>query len=98
MINKSCIPEGTYAVSQTDKDEAFEVLGVPGRTGIQIEIANTVSQLRGCIAVGEKYEPLGGEYAVHESRLAFLELKRIIKDDIKFLLKIIQPHRNEYLL
>jgi len=95
--NISCIPEGVYSVAQLDNDEAFDFQHVPGRTGIQIEVANMTSQLLGCIAVGEKYEPLGSDlWAIQESRKAFSELKSRVPGN-KFNLKIVPPVRSEYI-
>lgn len=95
--NISCILEGTYSVGQIDNDTAFDILSVPGRTGIQIEVANTVSQLKGCIAIGESFEPLAGYPAVRDSKLAFSRLKNdILKNENKFYLEIFPPQRREY--
>ena len=54
----SCIPEGCYKVIKEQPQGHFNyihfrVLDVHGRDGILIHIANYVSQLRGCIAVGK---------------------------------------------
>lgn len=52
----SCIPKGTYKVTTTYsnrfKKNLWEVLNVPGRSGIRIHAANYASQLEGCIALG----------------------------------------------
>jgi len=50
--NVSCIPEGYYACSNTDK---VRVVDVKGRTGINIEVGNYVSDTKGCILVGESF-------------------------------------------
>ncbi len=51
-VNVSCIPEGEYIVSRntTGKHQYYGVNDVPGRTNIEIHVANKVSQLAGCIA------------------------------------------------
>ena len=54
----SCIPEGCYKVIKEQPQGHFNyihfrVLDVPNRDGILIHIANYVSQLQGCIAVGK---------------------------------------------
>ena len=96
--NVSCIPEGTYAVTKNPDKQAFNILSVPSRSGVQIHIGNKPSEIKGCVLLGEKYEPLGDEYAVHESRKAFNELEtKLGEDDEKFLLKIVAPQRSEYL-
>lgn len=58
----SCIPWGTYRVtdySSTKYPSAFVVLNVPGRSGILIHAGNYVSQIEGCILVGEEWEFMG---------------------------------------
>lgn len=57
--NISCIPEGEYSLSYRD-DPSFHVKKcytvdpVEGRFGILIHAANSVGELKGCIAVGTK--------------------------------------------
>lgn len=53
----SCIPLGTYTVKKRDGSnadlkypEAWEVLGVEGRSGILFHIANRPCEVYGCIA------------------------------------------------
>lgn len=54
----SCIPAGKYKLDLTPSPKfgrrMLEVLNVPGRLGIRIHAANTVDQLKGCIAVGKR--------------------------------------------
>jgi hypothetical protein len=72
----SCIPTGTYhAVRDFHKGEyeVWELTDVPGRSQIQIHIANTPSQLRGCVALGITRGELHGEPAVLRSRAAFAQ-------------------------
>jgi hypothetical protein len=51
----SCIPVGSYRVDLTPSRKfgrkMLEVLKVPGRVGIRVHAANTIAELRGCIAV-----------------------------------------------
>lgn len=56
QIGKSCILEGAYkcVVDNVGKHQYFRVLDVPDRSNIEIHIANTVDDLLGCIAFGEK--------------------------------------------
>jgi hypothetical protein len=60
----SCIPAGLYecryTLSPRMKKYTFEVLQVRGRSGIRIHAANLASQLRGCIALGEKLGRING--------------------------------------
>lgn len=49
----SCIPEGTYLCkrySSPKYPDTWEIIGVPGRSKILFHAANTVDQLKGCIA------------------------------------------------
>ncbi len=53
---KLAIPEGTFRLEKTFspkfKKDMWEVMDVPGRTGIRIHSANYASDLEGCISVG----------------------------------------------
>lgn len=69
-----CIPAGKYVVliswSNRRKRLMPFLLDVPGRTGIEIHSANLVSELLGCIAVGEKFlepSPVPGELFLYKS-------------------------------
>ncbi|GGA95895.1 DUF5675 family protein [Agarivorans gilvus] len=79
----SCIPEGTYKIVPVNSPKFGECLGLSAptlgishdhsgilRTHILIHPANLASQLEGCIALGEKWGVLNGEWAVLNSRHA----------------------------
>lgn len=55
----SCIPEGSYALdfeySPKFNRHLWELKNVPDRLEIKIHPANTVVELRGCIALGYSY-------------------------------------------
>ena len=60
--NVSCIPWGTYRVTDYTSSKyssAFVVLNVPGRSGILIHAGNFISDIEGCILVGEEWEFMG---------------------------------------
>jgi hypothetical protein len=64
--NISCIPYGNYLVIlQKPKDTRpyyyFRLPFVRNRSGILIHIANYVSQLRGCIAVGSRFKDINND-------------------------------------
>ena len=63
--NISCIPSGTYRVkwcwSNRFKKNLFLIESVVGRSGIRIHVANFVSQLAGCIAIGYNYEDINND-------------------------------------
>jgi hypothetical protein len=69
-----CIPAGTYKVtedwhhpSDPKRYRCPELLDVPGRSQIQIHVANRCSELQGCIAPGERI----GADCVEQSSSAF---------------------------
>jgi len=54
--NISSIPNGEYEYFYRNSErngEVLELLNVPGRTHIQIHAGNYISQIRGCILVGD---------------------------------------------
>jgi hypothetical protein len=59
MQNVSSIPAGTYAANlRYDHSDHWrvELVGVPGRTNVQIHIGNQPDQTLGCILVGQKLD------------------------------------------
>jgi len=100
--NISCVPEGIYTAnrrfSPKRKRDVYELVGVPGRDLIQIHIGNKPSDIRGCILVGEKFEPVSSTiYSVWESAIAFKNLEKVLDGDKSFLLDIVPAHRKEYI-
>ena len=78
LPNVSCIPEGRYLVTPGNFKGLYpdlEVQDVPGRTAIEIHIANRSSELRGCIAPGLSLGYVEGDWAVTASKQA---LERLI--------------------
>jgi len=78
--NVSCIPIGNYLLQRDNFPRfgnAFEVMGVPGRSAILIHAANTIDDIEGCIGPGERLGCLNGKWAVFESGIA---LKRFMAD------------------
>jgi len=63
--NESCIPAGTYrcrwTLSPRLQRNTYEVLGVPGRTGVRIHPVNFFHQLRGCIALGAAHKDINAD-------------------------------------
>ena len=61
----SCIPKGTYQVRWTLSPKfmkyTYQVMDVPGRSGIRIHSANFYSQLEGCIALGDALVDVNGD-------------------------------------
>lgn len=79
--NVSCIPIGTYSCkkrrSHRFNRELWEVLDVPGRTGILIHNGNSVKDTFGCILIGRS---LNTDY-IRESQLALIAFMEETKDD-----------------
>jgi hypothetical protein len=80
QIDVSCIPEGLFPIKRRRKwfgaeryGNTFEVM-VEYRSGILIHPANTVDELRGCIAPGMGLGRLNGRKAVLQSADAFRDL------------------------
>ncbi len=70
----SCIPAGTYRLVLDPFRGQYNaplLLSVPGRSQIQIHIANGSADLLGCIGVGWKYAWYKGTWGIGESRSAF---------------------------
>ena len=62
--NVSCVPVGTYNARKYDSPKHGNVIlldDVPERTWIEIHAAKYVSQLLGCIAVGESFKFIDGD-------------------------------------
>lgn len=69
----SCIPTGvynTYTDMHRGKYGCIELEDVPGRSEIQIHVANMATQLLGCIAVGMIIGSYKGSWCVLKSRIA----------------------------
>lgn len=95
-IGESCIPAGTYPVTKRHKSthgwarfpEAFELHDTAPRSAILIHVANYITELEGCIAVGMAASDLFGvKLAVWRSRAAMKRLRNITPDE--FYLEII---------
>lgn len=77
----SCIPAGLYQLKlgmyYKHNYPAYELLNVPQRAGIKIHVANTYTELEGCIAPGKDLGWIGDPsnmWAVEHSKAAFDEL------------------------
>ena len=85
----SCIPAGEYklklrqsgVVKRTSRGahlQGWEVSNVPDRTYIMIHVANTASEVQGCIAVGHRFGVVHNKWAVTNSRSAFDQLMNVL--------------------
>lgn len=72
--NISCVPPGAYSgFLRYDKPDGWRIqlIGVPGRGGIQIHVGNYPRHIKGCVLVGTSYGP----NAVYNSKDAYGMLK-----------------------
>lgn len=93
--NISCIPEGSYSCKRVDSPQfhdTFEVTNVPNRTHILFHKGNVAAEdSKGCILIGEMFEPVHGQTAVQSSAKGYGEYKKIMEEiDQHFL--IIENH------
>lgn len=69
-----CFPPGIYPVtisfSHAHSCNKPEILNVPNRLGIRVDVANYTSELKGCVAVGMRSEP----NEIFESQKAYDEV------------------------
>jgi hypothetical protein len=98
--NLSCIPAGKYRCEMTMSDRfkrrLYLVGPVPGRFGIRIHSANLagdvtqgmISQLHGCIALGEKRGMIGDQKAVLLSKSAVRKFEKEMKNE-SFILEVL---------
>jgi len=88
----SCIPIGSYEVVPRPYYrggyDAMEITAVNGRSHILIHIANTPSDVMGCIGLGSSFGFQKGQIAVNASKLAFTEFMRQVGKE-KFILNIV---------
>ena len=89
-----CIPAGVYQCAKVMHHPGTPgsypcpgLLNVPGRSNIEIHIANFVSELLGCIAVGDYFA--GTE--ITDSKTAFDRMMTHIGGNFPFTLTIINP-------
>lgn len=63
--NISCIPKGPYQVEYTysplHKKYTYQIMNVPNRDGIRLDVANYASQLLGCVALGNALKDINGD-------------------------------------
>lgn len=91
-----CIPFGTYIVDRAIHHPGTpgeylcpELRDVPGRSHIQIHVANRVAELLGCIATGNHVAD--DELAVEESKAAFDRMMAHIGGNWPFTLEVVDP-------
>jgi hypothetical protein len=92
-VSISCIPEGTYTCSKYSSRKfprTYSVDNVVNRTHILFHIANSASEVSGCIGLGKGIS--FNEYKVVDSRVAMNEFIDYMGERESFDLKITQYH------
>jgi hypothetical protein len=87
----SCIYPGTYrAVRHRSPKfgETFWLQDVPGRSEILFHKGNIDDDSRGCILVGEQFNPVRGEDGITASREGFAEFMRLLDGKNEFTIEI----------
>ncbi len=86
VFGKTCIPYGTYEVAMTYsnrfKTYMPQILDVPGFAGIRIHVANSATDVEGCIGVGltQENDFIGMSKAAYTKLLAAIKkVERIEK-------------------
>ncbi len=88
----SCFPAGHYLCKKRYSKKHglhWEITNVVNRTYILIHIANFVSDLQGCVAVGLAHEDINkdGALDVVSSTKAMNKLRAILPDEFKLIVK-----------
>jgi len=88
--NISCIPVGEYIIRKdnTGKHRYAVVMGVKGRTSIELHPATWPSELEGCIALGESIQEMNDSTVLAESVSAMNRFITALGDE-EAVLKII---------
>ena len=87
----SCIPNGTYICQRVVSPKfgnTFEVQDVPDRSHILFHKGNIAEDSRGCIIIGEQFEPVNGKPGVLASAKGFNEFLDRTKDMNEFLFTV----------
>lgn len=88
-----CIAPGVYSFNQYDSPSKGDVWlrdetqTDDGRTMIEIHPGNTIKDLKGCIAVGDKLGTVNGLPAVMNSRITFIKLKKELPNSFELTIR-----------
>lgn len=90
----ACIPAGTYVCKRVRSPrfgDTFEVRNVPGRSHILFHKGNIEDDSRGCILVGESFNPVLGKDGIVASAQGFSQFLALNADRMEFTLTILDP-------
>ena len=99
--NTSSIPTGEYTCQRTERrftgggtflPVTYEVLDVPGRSGILFHPGNTADDTEGCILTGTSCVSFRDRPGVRDSRAAFRRLLVRLGDAEEFKLLVVSLH------
>lgn len=99
QVNVSCIPPGSYTVRKRDGSnqdlkypDAWEVMSVPGRTGILFHVGNDPVDLLGCLGPNERvcYNPSTDKVSGSGSRSALDAMEAYLEGLTEFTLVIVE--------
>lgn len=79
----SCVPSGEYSIvleySPKFNMNLYELKGVPGRSECKFHIANSLYEIKGCIALGTIPMIKQGKYELEQSTKAFDKFMLMMK-------------------
>jgi len=91
--SESCIPSDVYICKRINSPtfgNTFEVTNVPNRTHILFHKGNVpIDDSKGCILIGEQFEPLSGKMAVLSSKKGYGEFMKLLEGEGEFELVIL---------
>lgn len=93
----SCIPAGEYICKRLNSPRfgnTFEVTDVDGRSHILFHKGNLDDDSRGCILVGEQFEPVNGSNGIQASRKGYGEFMGLLTGEVEFRLIIVDDWKN----
>lgn len=80
---------GIHKLKDMKPFETFEILNVPGHTGILFHTGNWNKDSDGCVLLGDSVEDSPQGEMVTNSRLTFQKFMRILKDVNEFELEVV---------
>ena len=93
QVGISCIPMGRYLCKRVMYNrggyETFEITDVTGRTHILFHKGNVPTEdAKGCVLIGELFEPVHGKPAIQQSGKGFKEFMKMFEGRDEFTLVI----------